>query len=83
MIICPVDYPAEVHFTIICPVVCPAEVHFTTIFALRNGKIFEVVGMAHPQSPLNFIPEDRKSTASSYIQSLMKSIIFFVERTYP
>ena len=29
---------------VLCPVNWPSKVHFTSIFALRNGKIFEVWG---------------------------------------
>ena len=29
---------------VLCPVNCPAEVHFTTIFALLNDKIFLRLG---------------------------------------
>ena len=42
---------------VLCPVDCSAEVHFTTIFALRNGKIFEVGGWLTPHSPLSFVPD--------------------------
>ena len=41
---------------VLCPVDCPGEVHYTTIVALRNGKIFKIGGVTHPQNPLSFVP---------------------------
>ena len=52
--VCDVFFSSSSSPMVLCPVNCPAEVHFTTIFAPRNGKIFEVegVGMTHPYTPL-------------------------------
>ena len=62
---------------VLCPVDCPAEVQVTTIFALRNGKIFEVGGCSPPppyphkfrpcppQDPLLTIVSSSSSPSSS------------------
>ena len=43
---------------VLCLVNCPAEVHSATIFALHNGKIFEIAGGVggSPPHPLKFHP---------------------------
>ena len=41
---------------VLCPVNFPAEVHFTTIFALPNGKISEVGGCGSSSYPVKFHP---------------------------
>ena len=49
-----------VHQMVLDAVSCPAEVHGTPVFVLRNDN-FQGWGVAHPHTPLSFVPVCIKS----------------------